>query len=468
VALVLEGFAARLPELGIAPTSGFLLLQIAGRSDPATDGVPYRDAGAAPREPTRNPLCLAFAIDASSSMRGTRFALALQAARDLVDSLRSDDRLAIVTFSRGARVMLGPVTMDDTGKLEARGLLDRLSTSQGTNLSAGWREAADAISRILVPGAVRRVLMLTDGAPSAGEVNEDALEKMVADGRQQGIETSVIGLGEGISETLCSRLARGGDGRFHYVRDEGLIGDLVAHEIEGARGLAAEEVAVVIAFTARVVRAEVMHRYVCRPEGRAMEVRVGSVAFDVPRFVLAQFELDAPSDEAVLGAAVARGRRVGGSAPRFGGPTAEGFALGAAPRSEGSSDDADVTSERLSISLGAGSGSEDARKRVAWHVLTLRTLAEIKSAWDAFDEQDTEAIGRRLGRARELRRKLLDARLVTAEQLADIPDVDVVAAALSSNASNRGEARRTFTAWSHNTMVSQLVSIKKKPEGDEE
>jgi hypothetical protein len=314
--LTLDSHAARFPELGGTDRDVFVLLELSG-------GEPHRRA----RLPEqRAPLCLALAIDASSSMRGTRFALALQATRNVVASLGPLDRLAVVTFDRSARVVFGPTALDDDGKARARQALDRLSTGVGTNLGMGWREASEAVLRVLVPNTLRRVLVLTDGYPSRGESNLDALRARVAEGNARGVETSMVGIGDGIDEALCSGLAQAGEGRFHYVRDDGALGDVVAAEVDGAKAVIARDVSVVFALSPRVERAELLHRYACRPEGRAMVVRVGALTHEGPRAVLFSATLAPGSPDAALGAASASGQSVS-AAPDA--STALGYALGA-------------------------------------------------------------------------------------------------------------------------------------------
>jgi Ca-activated chloride channel family protein len=328
VPLTLDSHLARIPELGTQPRHAFALFEIGAsrQSDEKPLSDIDRSADEAARPNTRAPIFLALAIDASSSMRGPRFALAVQAARDLVDSLTPADRVAVVTFAQHAALVLPPTSIDEEGKLEAHRVLDRLTTGQGTNMSAGWREAADAMSRLMLPDTARRIVLLTDGLPSQGEKDPAALARMVSEGRQRGLETSAVGIGDGIDEKLCASLARSGDGRFYYVRNETLIGDVVAHEVEGARRLAATDTMLVLAFSPRVERAEVMHRFHCHTEGRTMEVRLGAVSYQMPRTVLVQFDVQDPKSDAVLGAAVAKGKAV---IERQMVPTMEGYALGA-------------------------------------------------------------------------------------------------------------------------------------------
>ena len=442
MALALETHAARLPELGGPPGEAWVLFEVRGAPEPDAEEVTV----------ARAPLFLTLAIDASSSMRGPRFALALQATRQVIDTLGPSDRLAVVTFDRHARLALSPVSLDAKGCADARHALDRLSTGIGTNLDAGWREAADALLRVAVPGALRRVLLLSDGYPSRGETQRDVLRARVAEGRARGVETSVVGIGDGIDEGLCALLAEAGDGRFHYVRDEGAIGDAVAAEVEGAKNLAARDVSLMLQLTPRVERAEVIQRFACRPGGATLDVRLGAVGRDAPRRVLAAVKLKDGTADAMIGIALAQGQRASTLPPRSAAPTRPGFALGKWPESV---DDASLDrTEAVTVMLDADGGSTEARRRVAWELLAHRTLAEVRSAWDALDAGDRDAVLRRLDRARALRRLLVERGLVARSEVDAIPDVDVVQAAMFAAGGEAREARRRFASWAHNTQHS--------------
>jgi len=448
MALTLDTAVARFPELGGSAQDIFALVQV-GAVASSRQTLVGHGAGVA-----RRPLCLALCLDASSSMRGPRFALALQAARDVVHSLGPDDRFAVVTFDRNARTVLGATTLDADGQHTASRTLDRLTTGVGTNLSAGWREAAEGLLRAMVPGAVRRVLVLTDGYPSRGETQPEVLRAMVAEGAARGVETSMLGLGDGIDETLCTSLARAGEGRFHYLRDEAGLGELIAAEVEGARSLVARDVTVGIALAARVDRAEVLHRFPCQAEGeggRTLRVRVGALGRDVPRSVLVQLHVRDVATDTVLGTAQAQGVSVSPREVPASGVTRPGFAMGdSLPQG---SRDAAMVSSPMHLTL-AGDGTESARARVAAELLALRTAAEIRSAWDALDTGDRTAMLRRLERARKLRQVLVARGLVTAAQVEALPDIEAVTAAMNANEAQAREARRKFASWAHNTQSS--------------
>lgn len=437
--------AARLPELGAGERNAFLLFDVSGRwTGPAVD----------PGAGARAPLCLAIAIDASSSMRGGRFALALQATRDVLASLGPQDRVAVITFDKGARVAVPPAAFDAAGADAARRALDGLTTGIGTNLGAGWREASESVLRVVVPQAVRRVLLLTDGYPSRGETQRDALRARVMEGHARGVETSIVGLGDGIDDGLCVALAEAGEGRFHYLREESELAEIVTAEVAGARALVATEVSLDVQLTPRVERAEALHRYPCKPGDRSLDVRIGSVARDAPRAVLLSVSLKDGTPDAMLGFATARGRVVRPVAVRATAP-GYGYRDNARPTPGMELDDLE-DSARVTVMLSPGVGPEASRRRVALELLVQRTMAEVRAAWDGLDRGDRDAVARRLERARGLRRLFVERALVRDDELLHVPDVDAVERAMFSASDESKEARRRFSSWAHNTQLSFL------------
>jgi hypothetical protein len=304
---------------------------------------------------------------------------------------------------------------------------------------------------------VRRVLLLTDGYPSRGETQRDALRARVMEGHARGVETSIVGLGDGIDDGLCVALAEAGEGRFHYLREESALPEIVTAEVEGARALVATDVSLDVQLTPRVERAEVLHRYPCKPGDRSLDVRIGGVARDAPRAVLLSVSLRDGTPDAMLGFATARGRVVNPAAAGM--STAPGYVHDSGLRGAVAGLDALEDSARVTLVLPPGSGPEASRRRVALELLVQRTLAEVRAAWDGLDRGDRDAVTRRLERARALRRLFTERGLVQDDELRNMPNVDSVERAMFSANDESKEARRRFSSWAHNTQLSFIGVI---------
>jgi Ca-activated chloride channel family protein len=168
----------------------------------------------------RKDAVLTFVIDVSGSMEAdNRLTLVKEALKLLVEGLRPDDRLAIVTYGSSARVVLTHLPLrgnyarffDAIDSLEAGG-----STYAEAGLVTGYRLAAEAFD----PDAINRVILCSDGVANVGATGPDAILARVQDYAARGIYMTSIGVGMGsFNDTLMEQLADKGDGFYAYVDD---------------------------------------------------------------------------------------------------------------------------------------------------------------------------------------------------------------------------------------------------------
>src|SRR5262249_48988431 len=100
-------------------------------------GTPYREGLFVERPPTRRPVNMVLVLDRSSSMRGPRLAQAILAVRRVLERLDERDRLGVVTFDAGVRVLLPPGPVTDEARRRLNAELEKLDTGAGTNLAGG-------------------------------------------------------------------------------------------------------------------------------------------------------------------------------------------------------------------------------------------------------------------------------------------------------------------------------------------
>ncbi|MEC9047233.1 MAG: von Willebrand factor type A domain-containing protein, partial [Planctomycetota bacterium] len=112
------------------------------------------------------PCNFVFLIDVSGSMSSANKLGLFQKASDLlIDQLRPQDRVSIVTYASGVRVPLDSVSGDERGKIRAA--IQALRTSGGTNGQGGIQAAYQLAKKNKVQG-VNRVLLATDGDFNVG------------------------------------------------------------------------------------------------------------------------------------------------------------------------------------------------------------------------------------------------------------------------------------------------------------
>jgi len=161
------------------------------------------------------PLNVAIVIDHSGSMRGPRLDNALRAARGMVTRLRDGDTVSIIGYSRQADVVVPATTLSPTTRQQVMSRIQSLPTGGHTCISCGIETGMQMLSRR--SGAINRMLLLTDGQANRGTTGLDALRTLAIDAHNRGTSISSIGVDIEYNERLMQVLARGSNGRHHFV-----------------------------------------------------------------------------------------------------------------------------------------------------------------------------------------------------------------------------------------------------------
>ncbi|MFC4640203.1 vWA domain-containing protein [Deinococcus hohokamensis] len=181
---------------------------------------------------TQRPvLNLAFVIDRSGSMSGEPLEMAKQAAIAAVRQMRADDRVSVVAFGSAVEVVVPsqPVGSRD-GVVRA---IETIGTSGMTNLHGGWLEGATQVAQHLTPGALNRVILLSDGQTNEGITDPHEIARHVRGLTERGISTTAIGLGSHYDEELLLAIANAGNGNFEHVEDASRLPTFFEEELQG-------------------------------------------------------------------------------------------------------------------------------------------------------------------------------------------------------------------------------------------
>ena len=160
---------------------------------------------------------LVFLMDVSGSMEpADRLPLVKNAFRMLVDELRPDDTIAIVTYASGSGIALEPTRVAEKSKIFDA--IDRLGAGGSTAGAAGIADAYRLAESNFDKRAVNRVILATDGDFNVGITNQDELKAYIERKRQTGIFLSILGVGQGNhNDALMQTLAQNGNGTAAYA-----------------------------------------------------------------------------------------------------------------------------------------------------------------------------------------------------------------------------------------------------------
>jgi Ca-activated chloride channel family protein len=160
---------------------------------------------------------LVFLLDVSGSMNAPdKLPLMISSMKLLLDSLRADDTVAIVTYAGASGTALEPTRVAEKHKILAA--LDRLSAGGSTAGAEGIRQAYALAEGNFDKNAVNRVILATDGDFNVGITNPEELKGFVERKRKSGVFLSVLGFGQGnLNDRLMQELAQNGNGVAAYV-----------------------------------------------------------------------------------------------------------------------------------------------------------------------------------------------------------------------------------------------------------
>ncbi len=179
---------------------------------------------------TRTPLNLCLVIDRSGSMEGPPLEYVKQACSFVVDMLGPNDVLSIVTFEETVDVLMPPQRV--TNKQPIKEGIQRLMPGNTTNLYDGLALAAQQVSGITDPGRATRLVVLTDGDPTAGIKDFSALVAHAGEIKQRGITCTFLGFGPDYNEELLAAMAKRAGGNYYYIPRPELIPEVFRTELD--------------------------------------------------------------------------------------------------------------------------------------------------------------------------------------------------------------------------------------------
>ena len=200
------------------------------------------------------PTNLVYLIDVSGSMGSEdKLTLVKKALTEMVDHLRPQDKISIVTYSGEEKVLLSGVSGNEKSKIKSA--ISSLNASGATNGESAIKMAYQQAENNLIKTGINRILLLTDGDFNVGVSDTKTLKQMVSNYQQKGIGLSTLGVGNDYyNDGMMEQLADVGQGKYSYLDSLGEARKVLIHEMSSTLANVAQDVKVQVEFNPAYVQ----------------------------------------------------------------------------------------------------------------------------------------------------------------------------------------------------------------------
>lgn len=194
------------------------------------------------------PTNLVYLIDVSGSMGSEdKLEMIKKALTEMVDHLRPQDKISIVTYSGKEEVLLSGVSGQEKQKIKQ--VIASLNASGSTNGESAIKMAYQQAQNHYLKSGINRILLLTDGDFNVGVSDTKTLKEMISSYQQKGIGLSTLGVGNYFyNDGLMEQLADVGQGKYSYLDSLGEARKVLIHEMSSTLANVAQDVKIQVEF----------------------------------------------------------------------------------------------------------------------------------------------------------------------------------------------------------------------------
>lgn len=161
-----------------------------------------------------------FLVDVSGSMdTEDKLPLLKKGVINMLEYMRDDDQIAIVTYSGEVKTLLKPTKVKNARAIT--NAVRKLNADGCTNGGQALKDAYDLAEEYFIKGGNNRIILGTDGDFNVGVTSTDALLEMVENYARKGIYMTVCGFGSGnLNDSMMETISNKGNGTYEYIDSE--------------------------------------------------------------------------------------------------------------------------------------------------------------------------------------------------------------------------------------------------------
>jgi Ca-activated chloride channel family protein len=197
---------------------------------------------------------IVFLIDVSGSMSDeNKLPLLKSGFKMLVNSLREQDRISIVTYAGRSGIVLKPTSGSNKKLINSK--IDSLESGGSTAGAEGIDTAYNLAKKSFIEGGNNRVILATDGDFNVGPSSDAELIRLIEEKRNDGIFLSVLGFGTGnYKDNKMEQLADKGNGNYGYIDNINEAKKLLVSQLIGTLFTIAKDVKIQVEFNPSKVK----------------------------------------------------------------------------------------------------------------------------------------------------------------------------------------------------------------------
>ncbi|MFB2876695.1 vWA domain-containing protein [Floridanema aerugineum] len=237
------------------------------------------------------PLNLCLILDHSGSMSGRPLETVKQAAGQLVDKLKSGDRLSVVIFDHRAKVLVANQLIEDPQKIKRQ--INQLKPDGGTAIDEGLRLGIEELAKGK-KDAISQAFLLTDGENEHGD-NEKCL-KLAQLAASYKLTLNSLGFGLHWNQDVLEKIADAGGGTLSYIEQPEQAVDAFSRLFNRIQSVGLTNAYLLFSLMPKVRLAELKPiaqvfpdtiELPIQPEGDKFSVRLGDLMTSQQRIILA-------------------------------------------------------------------------------------------------------------------------------------------------------------------------------------
>lgn len=197
---------------------------------------------------------LVFLLDVSGSMNDPmKLPLVKTAFSLLVEQLKEEDRISIVTYAGGDQIVLEGAAGEN--KAEIMAAINDLAAGGSTAGAKGIVTAYKLAEHNFLQGGNNRVILATDGDFNVGLSSDGELTRLIEKERKKGVFLSVLGFGMGnLKDNKMETLADNGNGNYAYIDSVNEARKVLVTEMGGTLFTIAKDVKFQVEFNPAMVK----------------------------------------------------------------------------------------------------------------------------------------------------------------------------------------------------------------------